>query len=79
MARTSSPVTVGPLCWRYRRAALAAADEEQLAEAAARWVELSADDGEEIHPEFASDMLSEVASLARAAAHRGHRLYYWWG
>src|SRR5262245_15647735 len=61
------------------QAALAAADEEQLAEAATRWVELSADDGEEIHPEFAGDMLSEVASLARAAAHRGHRLYYWWG
>jgi len=61
------------------QAALAAADEEHLAEAAARWVELSAGDGEEIHPEFASDLLSEIASLARTATHRGHRLYYWWG
>jgi len=60
------------------QAALAAADEEQLAEAAARWAGLSAD-GEEIHPEFASDMLSQIASLARTATHRGHRLYYWWG
>ena len=59
--------------------ALAAADEEQLAEAATRWVEMPADDGEEIHPAFASDMLSEIASLARTATHRGHRLYYWWG
>jgi hypothetical protein len=32
------------------QAALAAADEEQLAEAATRWVELSATGGEEIHP-----------------------------
>jgi hypothetical protein len=61
------------------QAALAAADEEQVAEAATRWVELSADDGEEIYPEFASDMLSQIASLARTATHRGHRLYYWWG
>lgn len=61
------------------QAALAAADEEQLAEAATRWAGLPAGDGEEIHPEFASDMLSQVASLARIATHRGHRLYYWWG
>jgi hypothetical protein len=61
------------------QAALAAADEEQLAEAATRWAGLPAGDGEEIHPELASDMLSQIASLARTAAHRGHRLYYWWG
>lgn len=61
------------------QAALAAADEEQLAEAATRWVELHAGDGEDIHPEFAHDMLSEIASLARTATPRGHRLYYWWG
>jgi hypothetical protein len=61
------------------QAALAAADEEQLAEAATRWAELPAGDGEEIHPEFARDMLSQIASLARTATHRGHRLYYWWG
>jgi hypothetical protein len=61
------------------QAALAAANEEQLAEAATRWAELSVGDGEEIHPEFATDMLSEIASLARTATHRGHRLYYWWG
>jgi hypothetical protein len=24
-------------------------------------------------------MLNEIASLARTATHRGHRLYYWWG
>jgi hypothetical protein len=61
------------------QAALAAADEEQLAEAAARWAGLPAGDGEEIRAEFASAMLSEIASLARTATHRGHRLYYWWG
>ena len=61
------------------QAALAAADEEQLAEAATRWAELPADNGEEIHPEFANDMLSEIASLARTATHRRHRPYYWWG
>jgi hypothetical protein len=61
------------------QAALAAADEEQLAEAATRWAELPADNGEEIHREFANDMLSEIASLARTATHRRHRLYYWWG
>ena len=60
-------------------AALAAADEERLAAAATRWVEDSADDSEEIHPEFASDMLNEIANLARTATHRGHQLYYWWG
>jgi len=61
------------------QAALAAADEEQLAEAARRWAGLPAGDGEEIHPELASDMLSQIASLARIATHRRHRLYYWWG
>jgi hypothetical protein len=61
------------------QAALAAADGEQLAQAAARWAGLPAADGEQIHPEFASDMLSQIASLARTATHRGHRLYYWWG
>jgi hypothetical protein len=45
----------------------AAANQEQLTEAAVRWAELRADDGEEIHPEFASDILSEMASLARTA------------
>jgi hypothetical protein len=60
------------------QAALAAADAEQLAEAAARWIELQADDDEEIDPEFASDILSEMASLARTATERGHRLYCWW-
>lgn len=61
------------------QAALVGANDEQLAEAAARWSELRADDGEEIHPEFASDILSEMASLARTATERGHRLYCWWG
>jgi hypothetical protein len=61
------------------QAALAAADEEQLAEAATRWAELPPGDGGEIRPDFASDMLSQIASLARTATHRGHRLYYWWG
>lgn len=61
------------------QAALAAANDERLAEVAVRWAELRADDGEEIHPEFASDILSEMASLARTAAERGHRLYCWWG
>jgi hypothetical protein len=61
------------------QAALAAANDERLAEAAVRWAELRADDGEEIHPEFASNILSEMASLARTAAERGHRLYCWWG
>jgi len=61
------------------QAALAAADQEQLTEAAVRWAELRADDGEEIDPEFASGILSEVASLARTATGRGQRLYCWWG
>jgi hypothetical protein len=61
------------------QAALAAANEEQLAEAATRWAELRADDGEEIPPEFASDILSEIASLARTATGRSHQLYCWWG
>ena len=50
-----------------------------LAEVATRWAELGADDGEEIPPEFASDILSEMASLARTATGRGHQLYRWWG
>lgn len=61
------------------QAALAAATQEQLTEAAVRWAELRADDGEEIDPEFASDILSEMASLARTATKRGHRLYCWEG
>jgi hypothetical protein len=61
------------------QAALAAADEEQLAEAATRWAGRPAHDGEEIHPDFASGMLGQIASLARTATHRSHRLYYWWG
>ena len=61
------------------QAALAAANREQLTQAAVRWAELRADDDEEIHPEFASDILSEMASLARTATERGHRLYCWWG
>ncbi len=61
------------------QAALAAANQEQLTEAAVRWAELRADDGEEIDPEFASDILSEMASLARTATKRGHRLYCWEG
>jgi len=61
------------------QATLAAADDERLAEAAVRWAGLRADDGEEIDPEFAGDILSEVASLARTAAECDHRLYCWWG
>jgi hypothetical protein len=61
------------------QAALATANEEQLAEAAARWIELRADDGEEIPAEFASEILSEMASLACTATECGHRLYCWWG
>jgi hypothetical protein len=61
------------------QAALTAADAERLAEVAARWSGLRADDGEEIPPDFASDILSETASLARTATERGHRLYTWWG
>jgi hypothetical protein len=61
------------------QAALAAANQEQLAEAAVRWAELRADDGEEIDPEFASGILSELASLARTATGRRHRLYCWEG
>lgn len=60
------------------QAALAAADAKRLAEAAARWIELQADDDEEIDPEFASDILSEMASLARTATKLGHQLYCWW-
>ncbi len=36
-------------------------------------------DGEEIDPEFASDILGEMTSLARTATKRGHRLYCWEG
>jgi hypothetical protein len=61
------------------QAALAAANQEQLTEAAVRWAELRADDGDEIDPEFASDILGEMASLARTATERGHRLYCWEG
>ena len=61
------------------QAALAAANQEQVSVAAVRWAELRADDGEEIDPEFASDILSEMASLARTATERGHRLYCWEG
>jgi hypothetical protein len=61
------------------QAALAAADEEQLEEAAARWTELPSEYIEDLTQEFASDMLNDIADLARAATRRGHRLYYWWG
>ncbi len=58
-------------------AALAAADERRLAEAGERWAQLGAEDGEEIDPVTASELLSEVAGLARIAAQRGHQLYCW--
>jgi hypothetical protein len=61
------------------QAALAAADEEQLEEAATRWVELRAENGEQMNRGFANDIMSDIASLARTATRRGHRLYYWWG
>ena len=61
------------------QAALAAAGEEQLEEAATRWAGLRSDNGEDMDQELADDMLSDIASLARAATRRGHRLYYWWG
>jgi hypothetical protein len=58
-------------------AALAAADESRLVEAGERWTRLRAEDGGEIDPVLASELLSEVASLARIAAERGHHLYCW--
>ena len=86
MVRDDGPLTLAPgrQFLRLRgigqpAAALAAANQEQLTEAAVRWAELRADDGEEIGPEFASGILSEMASLARTATERGHRLYCWEG
>jgi hypothetical protein len=61
------------------QAALAAADEEELEEAAARWTELPSETIDNLTQEFASDMLTDIADLARTATQRGHRLYYWWG
>jgi hypothetical protein len=61
------------------QAALAAAGEEQLEEAAARWTELPSETIDNLTEEFASDMLTDIADLARTATRRGHRLYYWWG
>lgn len=61
------------------QAALVAASKDEVAQAAARWVELHADGDEEIPAEFADDVLSEIASLARTATGRGHQLYCWWG
>ena len=58
-------------------AALAAADEPWLAEAAARWAQLRAENGEELDPLLAGEILSEVAGLASSAAERGHQVYFW--
>jgi hypothetical protein len=60
------------------QAALAAADEEQMEEAAARWTEQTDDDWA-MTQEFASEMMNDIADLARTATRLGHRLYYWWG
>lgn len=58
-------------------AALAAADEDRLAEAGEQWAQLRAGDGEEFDPVMAGELLSEVATLASSAAGRGHQMYCW--
>ncbi|KUL37643.1 hypothetical protein [Actinoplanes awajinensis] len=46
-------------------AALAGADPAALADLAERWLALRAADAEDIDPELAEEMLTEVAALAR--------------
>jgi hypothetical protein len=60
------------------QAALAAADRPALARAAARWVELQEEDAEEYDVELFSELLCELADLARAAGD-GKTVYCWMG
>ncbi|MBB2947482.1 hypothetical protein FB565_007253 [Actinoplanes lutulentus] len=57
--------------------ALAAADAPALNRLASRWIELRAEEGEEIDEELANDLLGEVAGLAAEAVKAGASLYVW--
>ena len=58
------------------QAALAEADPVALAQAADRWIELQAEDAPKYDGELFSEMLQELAGLARTADH-GDGLYCW--
>ncbi|MEU6582394.1 hypothetical protein [Nocardia sp. NPDC046763] len=57
--------------------ALAAADMSRLVEAGQLWVQERAADGEAIDREIATEILSELARLARSEGGRDHRVYCW--
>lgn len=58
------------------QATLAGADEERLREVAVPWSQAEEFWGQG-DPEFLSELLIELAALARAATDRGERLYCW--
>jgi hypothetical protein len=57
--------------------ALAHADHQSLADAAARWIELRAEEDEEIDEELALDLLGELATLSARAQRAASSLYCW--
>ncbi|WP_433360981.1 hypothetical protein ACQPZX_27660 [Actinoplanes sp. CA-142083] len=58
-------------------AALAAASRDQLADVTDQWLDLRAEEGEEIDEALAAELVSEVAGLATEAARAGASLYCW--
>ncbi|MEW2484734.1 hypothetical protein [Streptomyces sp. NPDC048411] len=57
--------------------ALATADQPRLAEVSELWVRERAVEGETFDPELATELLDELANLARTAGGRDARLYCW--
>ena len=60
-------------------AALARAGDEALTDLTARWLDLRAEQGEEIDEMLAAELVSEVATLATDAVRTNASLYCWIG
>jgi hypothetical protein len=58
-------------------AGLAAASGGELTDLTDEWLDLRAEQGEEIDEELAAELLAEVAALATAASRAGASLYCW--
>lgn len=57
--------------------ALASADQSRLVEVSLLWIQQRAADGGAVDQEIATEILSDLARLARGIDGRDHRLYCW--
>lgn len=57
--------------------ALAEAEPFRLLEVAAEWTRQRAEDGEEINPDVAAEVLGSLGTLARGVGAHGHGVYCW--